>query len=168
MHLEFSRLRWPEWVVGLGGLVLALATFLLPWYTVVQATAPPGPKYFITQSVDGWHGVTIVRWLILLTILAALAVVFFQARERAPALPVAFTVMAAPLAALTVLWLIIRVWIAPHGGRGIGGWIGLLGAAAIAYGAYKSIRLEGIAAADGPSEIPTVHLGERASVGSGE
>jgi hypothetical protein len=110
----------------------------------------------------------IVRWLILLTILAALAVMFFQARERAPALPVAFSVIAGPLAAVTVIWLIIRVWIAPHGGREIGGWIGLLSAAAIAYGAYKSIRMEGIAAEDGPLEIPTVKLGERASVSPGE
>jgi len=141
-----------------------VATFLLPWYTVVKSSAPPGPKYFITESIDGWHGLAVVRWLIVLTILAAFAVVFFQARERAPALPVAFTMLAAPLAGLTLLWLIVRVWIAPHGGRGIGGWIGLFGAAAIAYGAYKSIRMEGIAASDGPTQIPTVKLGEKASV----
>src|SRR5437588_7060217 len=107
MHLKSSRLRRPEWVIGIGGVVLLLATFLLPWYTVVKSSAPPGPKYFITESIDGWHGLAVVRWLIVLTILAAFAVVFFQARERAPALPVAFTMLAAPLAGLTLLWLIV-------------------------------------------------------------
>jgi hypothetical protein len=168
MHLEASRLRWPEWIIGLGALLSLVALFLLPWYTLVVHTPPPGQRIFLTESTNGWHGVAIVRWLILLMILAAFAVVFFQARERAPALPMAFTVIAAPLAALTVVGLIIRVWIAPHGGRGIGGWVGLLGAAAIAYGGYKSIRMEGIAAADGPAEIPAVGLGERASASSGE
>lgn len=165
MHLRFSRLRWPEWVVGAGGLMLLGSMLLLPWYQQTRSTPGPPPKYFITVSVDGWHGANYARWLMLVTVLAAFAVVFFQARQRAPALPVAATVVAVPLAAATVVWLIVRVWIAPHGGREIGGWIGLLGAAAIVYGGYKSMVMEGIAPSDAPAEIPTVDLsqGERAT-----
>jgi hypothetical protein len=159
LRLEWSRLRWPEWVIGAGGALLLIALLLLPWYALTIASAPPGPKYFSTRSVNGWHGLTHAHWLVLVTIIAALAVVFLQARERAPALPVAATVIAAPLAFATLVWLIVRVWIAPPGGRGIGGWIALIGTAAILYGAYRSFRLEGIAAKDAPAEIPTVKLG---------
>jgi hypothetical protein len=148
MRLKFSRLRWPEWLIGAGGLAMLVSMLLLPWY---QLTA--------LSSVDGWHGLTHARWLIVVTILAAFAVVFFQARERAPALPLAATAIAAPLAVLSVLWLIYRVWIDPPGGREIGGWIALVGAAAILYGSYRSFRLEGVAEADAPHDIPTVRLG---------
>ena len=77
---------------------------------------------------------------------------------RAPALPVTLSVLASILGGVSVLWLIIRVLIDPPGGRGIGGWVGLLGAAAITYGGFASVRLEGIAPEDGPAEIPTVEL----------
>ena len=158
MHLRFSRLRWPEWLIGAAGLLMLVSMLLLPWYTLTSATVGPPPRYFVAVSVDGWHGLTHARWLILVTILAALAVVFFQARERAPALPIAFTQIAAILAALTVAWLIYRVWIDPPGGRGIGGWIAMLSAAAILYGSYCSFRVEGIAEQDAPHEIPTVRV----------
>lgn len=161
LRLEWSRLRWPEWVVGSGGLVLLVALLLMPWYTLILVSGPPGPRYFTTRSVDGWHGLTHARWLALLTVLAALAVVIFQARERAPAIPIAITVIAVPLAGVTLVWLIVRVLISPPGGREIGGWIGLLATAAVAYGGYRSIRLEGIAERDAPVEIPTVTVGER-------
>ena len=159
MRLDFSRLRWPEWLIGLAGLVLLASLVLLPWYTLLLVSGPPGPRYVSTSSVDGWHGLTHARWLVLVTAVVAFALVFFQARERAPALPVAITVILGPLAALTLAWLIVRVWFSPPGGREIGGWIGLLGAAALAYGSYSSIRLEGIAEKDGPGEIPTVKVG---------
>lgn len=159
MRLRFSRLRWPEWVIGAGGVLLLVSMLLLSWFQLTESTPGPPPKYFVATSVNGWRGLAHAHWLLLLTILAAFAVVFFQARERAPALPITFTQIAAVLAALTVLWLIYRVWIDPPGGRQIGGWIALLSAAAILWGAWRSFRLEGIAEADAPHDIPTVTLG---------
>ena len=144
--------------MGAGGLLLLASLLLMPWYTQLLVSPPPGPRYFSTHSVDGWHGLTHARWLMLVTVLAALTVVFLQARERAPALPVGFTIIAVPLAAAAFVWLIIRVLISPPGGRDIGGWVGLLGIAAIAWGGYRSLRLEGIAPADAPAEIPTIPL----------
>jgi|SRR5579875_954475 len=166
MRLRFSRVRWPEWVIGAGGVVLLAAMLLLPWYTYALASPPPGPRYLVPVSLDGWHGLSGARWVMLLTVIAALAVVFFQARQRAPAVPVALTLIAGWLALLTLVWLIVRVWIAPPGGRQIGGWVALLGAAAIVYGAHASVRLEGIAAEDAPAQIPVVEL-ERVT-GAGE
>jgi hypothetical protein len=159
MQLRFSRLRWPEWVVGAGGVALLGSVLLLPWYTRTRTSGRLGAKHVVEESVDGWHGLGHARWLSSATGLAAFAVAFFQARQRAPARPVAATSVAVPLATVTGTWLIVRVWIAPPGGREIGGWIGLIGAAAIAYGGYKSLVIEGIAPTDAPAEIPTVNLG---------
>lgn len=154
MRLRFSRLRWPEWVIGAGGLLLLVSMLLLPWFHVITFSPV---RHSSATSDDGWHGLTDGRWLILLTILAAFAAVFFQARERSPALPVVFTQTAWVLACLTFVWLIYRVLINPPGGREIGGWIALASAAAIVFGGYWSCRLEGIAEADAPN-VRTVRL----------
>jgi hypothetical protein len=157
VHLRFSRLRWPEWVMGAGGLVV-LGSMPLPWFTRTPRPGRWGRKHVTAESIDGWHGLGRERWLVLATGVAGLKVVFLQARQRAPALPVAATFTTAPLAAGTAVWLIVRMWIAPPAKPEIGGSIGLLGAAVIAYGGYRSIRMEGIAPADAPADIPTVDL----------
>jgi hypothetical protein len=158
MHLRFSRLRWPEWVVGAGGLTLLGSMLLLPWYTQTRRSGRLGRKRVVGESVDGWHGLGRARWPTSVTVLAAFAVVFFQARQRAPALPVAATALVVPLATATGGWLIMRVWIVPPGRRQIGGWIGLVGTAAIVYGGYRSILMEGIDPSDAPAEIRTIDL----------
>lgn len=158
MRLRATRLRWPEWLTGGAGIVLLAVMLLLPWYQLTLASGPPGPTFYVAQKVDGWNGLSHARWLLLLTILLALGAAVFQAQRRAPALPLTLALLASVVAAFTTLWLIVRVVVSPAGGREIGGWIGLLAAAAIAYGGFSSVRLEGIDAADGPGEIPTVGL----------
>jgi hypothetical protein len=161
MRFDRTRLRRPELIVGVGGLVLLASMLLLPWYTLTEVSAPPAPQYFINVSVDGWNGLSHARWLLLVTIAAAFTLVFFQLSRRPPAIPVTFSLLATVLGGLATLWLIYRVLISPPGGsRDVGGFIGLLSAAAITYGGYESVRLEGIAPADAPSEIPTIGLGE--------
>jgi hypothetical protein len=162
MHLTFKRVRRPEWIVGVGGVVLLAAMLLFPWYTLTAGSPPPGPRYFISYSVDGWTGLTNAHWLLLVTIVIALALVFFQARERAPAVPVTLSLIAGVFGGLTAIWLIYRVLIDPPGGsRQFGGILGLLAALAITYGGWSSLRLEGTLPEDGPAEIPTVGLGEQ-------
>lgn len=148
--------------MGAGSVLLLAALLLLPWYEFTASTPPPGPQYFTSpSSVDGWNGLQGARWLLLVTILLGLALCFFQARQRAPAIPVTLSLFVALLGGIAVLWLIYRVVIDPPGGRDLGGWIGLIAACAIAYGGYKSLRLEGIAAGDGPKEIASAKLGEQ-------
>lgn len=158
MGLRASRLRWPEWLIGGSGVLLLVAMVMLPWYTLTLTSGGAGPRYFVPQQLDGWHGLSVGHWFLFLTALVAIATAFFQAQRRAPALPVSLSALATLLGGASVIWLIIRVLIAPPGGRGLGGWVGLLAAAAIAYGGYKSLRLEGIAREDAPIEIPTIEL----------
>ena len=160
--MRLNRLRWPEWLAGAGAVVLLGSMLLLSWYTVTLVSGPPGPQYYVKISVDGWHGLRHAHWLVLVTIAVALALVFFQATRRAPAVPVTFSLFTAFLGGLTSIWLIYRVLISPPGGSAdFGAVLGLLAAVAVMYGGYASLRLEGIASEDAPAEIPTIPLGEQ-------
>ena len=60
--------------------------FALPWYGAVQAAGA-------SASVNGWHGLTHLRWLLLLTPSSRLALAGLQATRRAPAVPVTMSVI---------------------------------------------------------------------------
>ena len=161
MHFDASRLRWPEWLLAAGATLLLVSMFLLPWFAFPTFSGPPGPPLpGAANKVDGWHGLTQGRWLLLLAVLFALAAWFSQARRKAPAVPVTLALLAMWFGGLSVLWLVYRVIINPPGGRELGGWVGLIAAVAVAYGGYRSVRMEGIADEDAPHEIPVAKLGD--------
>jgi hypothetical protein len=164
VHFDAARIRWPEWVVGIGGLVLLASMLLVPWYSLPTFSGPPGPPIEgAPNKVDGWNGLTNGHWLVLVAILLALATIVTQARRGAPAVPATLTLLASWLGGITFLYLVYRVIINPPGGRGLGGWIGLIAAGAIAYGGYRSVRMEGIAPRDAPRDIPVIKLGDEAA-----
>jgi len=144
MSFDLTRLHRAEWIVGVGGALLLVSMLALPWFTESHKT------------VDGWTGARHLRWLAVVTLVLAAALLFFQATRRAPAVPVTIAVFVTIFGALTSAWLIYRVGINPPGGRQAGGWIGLAGALAITYGGGSSMRRQGISSKDAPAVIPTV------------
>ena len=162
MEVHLSRLRRGELIAGGGAVVLAASMFLMPWYGVKSPLAPTAAGFGPT-SWDGWHGLTNVRWLVLVTILLALALVWLQATRRAPALPVTFGVIVMVIGVVTTLALIYRVLIDVPGGSSIverkaGGFVGLIATIAVFCGAYLSIRQEGLAPRDENTEVELVSL----------
>ncbi len=143
MSFEWSRLRRGEWLAGAGGVVLLASMLLLSWYRLTFST------------VDGWNGLTHLRWLLVITVGASFALVYFQAARRGPALPVTFSYVVLVLGVLSVLWIVYRNFISAAGGLKVGAWVGLASACAIALGGYLSLRQEGISEKDAP-EVPTV------------
>ncbi len=159
------RIRWPERVVGVSAVVLLAAMLLFSWFSF-----PPRPSgglgtkiYVVGNSEDGWHGLAHAHWLLLATILAAFALVLFQAARPAPPIPVTFSLLVMLLGGLSTLWLVIRVILDPPAGRNFGGWLGLASAAVLTWAGYESVRTEGVAARDTPRDIPTVSLAELAA-----
>ncbi len=146
--------------MGAGGIVLLASMFLLPWYGVTLGAGPGSVRHFVTVSVDGWHGLMHLRWLILLTILAAVALVLLQATRRPPALPTTASVLVTIVGGLTAALLIYRVLINEPGAQKVGALLGLISACAIFYGGYASMREEGISPKDERAEIPAVRLGD--------
>jgi hypothetical protein len=162
MNLDPSRLRRGELIVGASALVLLASMFVLDWYGLTATYSPTAEGLGVPTAVNAWDGLTIMRWLLLLTVGSALALVYFQARRRAPALPVTLSALTTVLSLITVLALIYRVLINQPGPgevveARVGAYVGLLSAVALLYGAWRSLRQEGIAERDAPAEIPVVH-----------
>ena len=88
---------------------------------------------------------------------------YYQATRRSPAVPVTLSVLVFVVALITLIALIYRVLINEPGPNSLidqkpGAFIGLIATLAITIGAFLSMREEGIAAADGPAEIPTISV----------
>jgi hypothetical protein len=147
----------------------------LSWFTITQASGgtrattpasaaggqPLHPEVALTQySINGWRGLAHAHWLLLVTIILALALLVIQATHRAPPMPVTVSLLVMFLAGLSAIWLIVRVLIDPPGGRDAGGWLALICTLFLTWSAYKSVRMEGIAPEDEPADIPTVHLSD--------
>lgn len=146
MDFDPARLRRGE-VLAVAGAVLLLVFMLAgTWYG-------HGP-----QARTGWEALTTVRWLLSVTIAAAFVLGLIQVTRRAPAVPVTMSLMVTLLGLITVLALIYRVLISPAAHEQAGAYLGLLGAIALTYGGYLSLRQEGIARRDAPADIPLVPL----------
>jgi hypothetical protein len=173
MAFDARRLRAGELLAGTGAVVLFVAMFV-DWYGVRISTARLGSIQIPAASADAWSAFTVVDLVLAATVASALALVFLQATRRSPALPVSFSVVTTVLGAVTVLAILYRIIdppgidlpgavgaiIAPHLQRTVegGAYVGLVGAFAIAAGAWRSMRVEGVAAADERTAIETVAL----------
>ena len=158
MTFEASRLRPGEIVAAVGAILLFIFMFFFKWYGVGLPSG--GEQVLRAMGVDtgglswnGWHGHTVLRWLMLLTIIAALGLAFLTATQRTVALPVTTAVIVTALAGLLTLLLAYRVVINHPGpdslvGTKAGAWLGLLSSALIVYGGYLSMRDEGTSFAD--------------------
>ncbi len=153
MQFEPTRLRRGEWIAGAGAVLLLAFMFLLDWYGVKQTLAPTASTLTPSTSFNAWNGLTHLRWLMLLTIVLALLLVYFQGTRRAPAIPVTLSMFVTVIGGLNLLLLIYRVLINQPGSGDqvstkLGAYLGLLAAAAITYGGFKSMRTEGISPKD--------------------
>jgi len=157
------RLRHGEMIAGTGATILLVTLFALPWYGLTTRLAPTAVMLDARTTLDGWDGLSTIRWLLLITALAGLALAVAQAGRRAPALPVTLSVIVTILGAIATLALVYRVLLNPPGPNGLldpraGAYAGLLACAGILFGGIRSMRQEGIAPRDEPAEIPTVRL----------
>jgi hypothetical protein len=128
---------------------------VLPWYGVDLGTPRRVYNYPSAPTVDGWNGLTTLRWLIVLTALVGLAIWWFQGTRSAPALPTALTVVAAIPSGVELIGLLWRVILdGPGAGIGTraGAYIGLVLSAAILGGIYWSMRVDApVAGSDAPA-----------------
>jgi hypothetical protein len=143
MELHLSRLRRGELIAAAGA--LALLALMLPahWY----------------GARTGWQALSAWRWLGLVTIALAFALAYFQAACRAPAIPATLSVLATAVALLNLLWLAFDVLVnAPSHDR-VWPYVALIAACSLFYGAFRSLREEGVAPRDERTDIPTVTTG---------
>lgn len=164
MTFDGGRLRTGELIAGGGGILLLVALFVLPWSAV---SGVPG------SARDGWHLVTNIRWILLLTIASSLALVLFTALRRSPAVPVTMSMITTLLGGISSLLVLYRI--IDHAGQGSvnapavakpGIYFACVAAVAIAYGGYRSLRAESSPFGD-PASVETVSP-ERSRAASAE
>jgi hypothetical protein len=166
MRFDPARIRPGEIICAAGAVALAFCMFVLPWYGLTGALERRLGGLGAATSVDGWNGLTINRWLMLVTILVALLLVLAQALYRAPAFPATLSVLATVLGIVTSLVLIDRVLIdtpfsSPVIDTKIGAYLGLLCALVLTYGAGRSLREEDPPDPTRNATIPEVKLRSR-------
>ena len=167
MAFNPARLRKGEILVGAGSIVLLASMLLLKWFGLSGTVASQAEHEGFPTSVNGWHGLTTLRWFMLVTVVLGFALVYFQGTRRAPALPAAIGAIVLVVGLITLIALIYRVLINEPGPNSVidqraGAFVGLIAALAIVAGGYLSLREEGIREADGPGEIPTIPLSSAA------
>ena len=125
-------------------LLLLVFLFATKWYGVAGVPDPSAARPAISTAETGWQGLTVVRWVMLATALAALGSVVLHASQRRHGTKTDTSRVITALGSLTSLLLVYRVLLAlPTGGKVIdqklGAFLGLLCALGIALGGYESI-----------------------------
>ncbi|MEA2366355.1 MAG: hypothetical protein QOI32_1867 [Thermoleophilaceae bacterium] len=138
--MDTTKLTTGDIVAGVGGLVLLISLFL-PWYGVSADVAGVS----VSVSGSGWEVLGFIDILLFLIAVVAIVVVAARAAGRLPA-EVPGSVVLLGLGALAVLLVLFRIIDIPAGdvpdgvdlSRKLGIFIALIGAAAVAYGGWRT------------------------------
>jgi hypothetical protein len=133
-----------ELISATSGLLLLVTMFALAWYGV---DGIPGRTPRLVYAESAWHGLTVVRWVMLATSVAAVGSVPLHYSQRSHGVRTETGLLVTLLGTLTAALLIYRVLIAlPSSDRVVdqklGAFLGVLWALGIAYGGLESLREE--------------------------
>jgi hypothetical protein len=156
MSFEVSRLRRSDRMVAVGAIALFVCMFFFKWFGgSVSGASPVGGSFSFSSSVNGWHSVTNTRWLLLLTIVAALGAVVLVATERELSLPLKPSTIIAGLGGLSAVFVLYRIIDHPSGGGGVAGigsysygakyglYLAFAACLLVAYGGWQAMQEEG-------------------------
>lgn len=153
MSFELSRLRSGERMVAAGSIALFVFMFFFKWFGIKV----PGivgvyiSAAGVSTSANVWHSLEVIRWLLLLTVLAGVALVVLVGSDRKLQSPISMSAIVAGLGALSTILVFYRVILSlpfSHADVKIGAWLGLLSCAAITYGGYRAMTDEGTTLSD--------------------
>jgi hypothetical protein len=148
-------------VAGASGIALLLIMFIFDWFGVSISGSAGGLNF--GGSVAGgnaWDSLELIRWILLLTCIAAIALAVTSANATQLNLPVALSAITAGLGALSVLLVLFRIISPPDFGapsgfddvidvsRKIGVILGLIAAAGVTYGGWTAMQEEGTSFGD--------------------
>lgn len=139
-----TQVRVGELISAVSALALLIVLFATTWYGVAGVPDPSAARPAISTAETGWDGLTVTRWVLLVTVLVALGSVVLHAAQRRQGARTDTSRLIAWLGALSTVLLIYRVLIAlPASDRVIdqklGALLGLACALGIALGGHESI-----------------------------
>lgn len=131
-----------ELVSATSAVLLLVTMFALAWY---GADGIPGRTSRLVYAEDAWHGLALVRWLMLLTIAVAIGSLPVRLARRTDGARTETGLAVTILGTVTAAVLIYRVLIvlpspAQVVDQKLGAFLGLLFALGIGYGGLESLR----------------------------
>jgi hypothetical protein len=143
-----ERLRTGEKIAGVGGVALLIIMFAFNWFSVDASAGP----FEVSIAGNAWKTMEVIRWFLLLTALAGIALAVVTATQSEVNLPVTVSALAAGIGILTTLLLLYRLIDPPGSGeaeqfgvdisRSLGAFLGLIACAAVAYGSWSAMQDE--------------------------
>jgi len=141
------RLRQGALITAGSALVLLIVMFATKWYGVDEIPGRVATRTQVTHAANAWNSLSIVRWLMLATIVVAVGSVLLHGSQRSHGSKTNTGPVVAVLGSITAVVLIYRVLIdLPSAGSVVdqkfGAIIGVLAAVGIAIGGYESMLEE--------------------------
>lgn len=146
--MSVKRLRTPDYIAGIAGLVL-LCSIFAPWYDY--------PLHEGTS--DGWRSLQFIDLWLLITALLAIAIPFVTAARDKPSVPVALDVMTVWVSLAATIMVLFRVLSPAHlagdpaAGRAWGLFLALAAVLATVAGAWLALRDEDAPGMREPPEV---------------
>jgi hypothetical protein len=133
-----------ELTSSVSAVLLLVVLFATEWYGVAGVPDPSAARPAVSGAESGWTGLSLIRWVVLVTALVAIGSVVLHASQRRHGTKTDTSRLVAGLGSLTSLLLIYRVLIVlPAGAKVIdqklGALLGLACALGVALGGYQSI-----------------------------
>ena len=146
--MDLARLRFGDWVMGLGGLAVLLVMFL-DWYEV--------PTVVGVIGFNAWESFAVNDVILALAAVMALTAFVLTAVQPTAAVPLALASLTTLVALVALVLVAIRViWTPDIDGvdtdRATGAWLGLVAVTVLAAGCLASIRDERLPRPDNPVE----------------
>jgi hypothetical protein len=141
------RLRRGALIAAGSAVALGIVMFAMAWYGVDEIPGRVPERMPLTHAVNAWHALSLIRWLMLLTVVVAIGSVLLHGSQRAHGAKTDTGAVVAALGALTAAALIVRVLIALPSASSVvdqklGAYIGLLCAVGIALGGHEQMLEE--------------------------
>ena len=136
------RFTHGELLSAVSATLLAIAMFALQWFGV---DGIPGRTARLSWTENAWHGLSVVRWIMLLTIVVAIGSPVLHATQRTHGAQTDTSMAVAALGGLTAVLLVFRVLIdLPSSDQVVdqklGAMLGLLCSLGVALGGFESLR----------------------------
>ena len=144
--MDTNRLRTGELIAGVAGIALLLIMFIFNWYGLADV-----PDEF-EGGLNACEAYGFIDIILFITVVVAVGLAASTAMAQNVSLPVAASALTAGLGILSTLLILFRIIATPeYGAFGvdvetdvkIGAFLGLIAAAAIAYGGWRSMQEEG-------------------------
>ncbi len=134
-----------ELISAASALVLLVLMFAVAWYGVDAIPGAAATSSLPATSENAWDGLTVIRWVMLLTVLVALGAVAIHAGKPTRVTVARVRLALLALGTVTAAAVVFRVLIVlPASDRvpdqKLGGVLGMIAALGIALGAYEAVR----------------------------